>query len=213
LRKASIHVAAVKPFASGVEANTPWQDDDAKLLAEACGALELSQVSPQRFRAPLAPLTAAQLEGRDVDVTAAIDAVKQSLSRYAFTVVEGVGGVAVPLTENTLVSDFARSVQLPVLVVARSDLGTINHTLLTVEHLRARECEVVGVVFVRHTAGEMSDAERTSPAVIEQIADIRNFGMVPYAGSLPNASTPASALLELPVECAAIQNLVEFLIA
>jgi dethiobiotin synthetase len=208
LRAIGILVAASKPFATGVQPDTPWQDDDAKLLAAAAGIQNLSLVSPNRFTAPLAPVTAAELENRAIDIGATAQAIRQTIQAHQFTVVEGVGGAAVPITSEYLVSDFARELQLPVLVVARSDLGTINHTLLTIEHLRNRGCDVLGIIFVRHNAGELSQAEATAPIVIQQFSKLPSFGMVPHVPALPGAATASEALELLPSQSAAIQALV-----
>lgn len=199
LRKRGLPTGMVKPFATGVHADADWREDDAQLLRASTGNQQsLESISPLRFRHPLAPISAAQMESRSVDLDAARSAVKAVLKQYPFTVVEGVGGAAVPLTEAVLASDFAASLDLPVLVVSRTDLGTINHTLLTLEHLRSRGCRIYGLIFVRHCAGEASLAEKTGPAVAARLAEVPFFGVVPCVEKLLLAQTVEEAVAALP---------------
>lgn len=133
-----------KPIASGATEGSDTDD-----LRRWCG--HLADVLPPRyvFDAPLSPHVAARLEHRRVTP----DAVLESLVEYAVTeperslIIEGIGGVLVPLTDDGyLLSHLVAELHLPCLVVARSTLGTINHTLLTLEALRQRGIEIAGVV-------------------------------------------------------------------
>lgn len=207
-RERGIDVGVCKPFASGAVPGCDWRDDDALLLKEAAGCSDpLSEISPQRFAAPLAPLSAARLEARIVDVEAALRSAREVIGRHRVTIIEGVGGIAVPLTENVLVSDFARELGVPVLIVASSALGTINHSLLTIEHLRARKVEISGIIFVRGNNGALSLAETTGPDVVVELGGVESFGIVPFCGDLNNAQTAAEAASGLPWDCAAIRLL------
>ena len=123
-----------KPVQSGSEADTDW-------LRQVTG-LPADRVWPEsyRLRAPLSPHEAARREGVHIDM----DQFK--LPEQERLVVEGAGGVMVPLNDKHLMVDLIVDLALPVLVVARSELGTINHTLLTLDQLRRRGCELLGVV-------------------------------------------------------------------
>ncbi|MGI8907155.1 MAG: dethiobiotin synthase [Candidatus Sumerlaeaceae bacterium] len=207
LRLRGIAVGAIKPVATGVNEDSAWQDDDAKLLAAASGETDLRQVSPCRMAVPVAPLTAGRLAATPIDIDHLLHKVRERITANEFTVVEGVGGAAVPLTDNTLLSDFAAEVGLPVLVVARTDLGTVNHTLLTIEHLRSRGCVLHGLVFVRHSRGSPSVAETTGPKLATEISGLIDFGTVPYCGDLQAMSRPRDAVDKLPIFSDAIQTL------
>jgi dethiobiotin synthetase len=147
-----------------------------------------------------------------VDVDSLRQHVASLLSVNEFTVVEGVGGAAVPIAPGVLVSDFAASIDLPVLVVARTDLGTVNHTLLTAEHLRARGCRVHGMIFTHHHPGGLSLAESTGPSLAADWAQIKNFGTVPFCPELINYATAAAAVAALPVTSDSIVSLTEWLL-
>ena len=214
LRMRGADVVAAKPFASGCTPGCDWRDDDAQLLMAASRCDEpLDAVSPQRFAHPLAPATAAALEDRRVDIAGALDAMRALAARHSIVLVEGVGGVAVPLHGGTLASDFARQLGAPALVVARTALGTINHTLLTLEHLRARGVAVAGVVFVRHQSGPLSLAEETGVPLACNLAGTPCHGIVPHVDAFARAVSLDEAVDALPALCDAVQELAERIIA
>ena len=103
--------------------------------------------APQIFEFPASPHFAAAREGRAVDVERIADAVRQVAAKYDVTLVEGAGGLAVPLTEDLLTVDFAAGQNWPVLLVASGHLGSLNHILLSLEALRARKMRLAGVVW------------------------------------------------------------------
>jgi dethiobiotin synthetase len=208
LASAGVDVGATKPFASGIDVDAPDELSDVCYLQRAAGLHEpLEKVCPARFRLPLAPVNAARLEEKNIDVEAVCQAVRDYARGHEFTIVEGIGGIAVPLAGHYLVSDFALQLGLPVLVVARSALGTINHTLLTVEHLKSRGLNIFGVVFNRLAPGPLTLAEQVGPPLAAQLADVRDFGIVPYAEAATNDMPPP--IENLPVWSSAIRSIVE----
>ena len=123
-----------KPVQSGADADADWLRRVTGLPAE--------RVLPEtyRLRAPLSPHEAARREGVQIEMS------RFALPKKERLIVEGAGGVMVPLDDQHLMVDLMVDLGLPVLVVARSELGTINHTLLTLEQLRRRGCSLLGVV-------------------------------------------------------------------
>jgi len=106
----------------------------------------LDEIAPFRFARPVAPLVAARAEGRELTLDQVHARVKQLATRHELTLVEGAGGVLVPVGEGWTILDLAAALAMPVLVVARPGLGTVNHSLLTVEVLRRAGLDVAGVV-------------------------------------------------------------------
>ena len=140
LKKSGINIGVFKPFATG-------NFDDAKSLIKAAGVKETAQsVTPEFYKAPMSPYMSAKLEGKTVNVNNALAKYKQLAKKHDFMVVEGVGGLMVPLKETFFVDDFIKRLNLPVIVVASHALGTLNHTMLTVERLRARKVKILGVI-------------------------------------------------------------------
>jgi adenosylmethionine-8-amino-7-oxononanoate aminotransferase len=175
LRRRGIDTGVMKAAATGVP-----PDDDADLLRAAAECDDPPElVSPLRLRDPLAPAVAADREGRVPDPAVIRRAFEALAVRHAFTVVEGTGGLLVPLAWGFTVADLARDLGLPLLVVARAGLGTLNHAALTVEAARARGIPVLGVVLNRAEEGPAGLAEETNPAALERLAGVRVLGTVP----------------------------------
>jgi dethiobiotin synthetase len=138
-------------------------NEDAQLLADASGQ-SAEQITPFVFREPAAPPVAAACEGRQLSF---FDIHRATFTTSEALLVEGVGGLLCPLTDRETVADFAFTLGLPLVVVARRSLGTLNHTLLTLEVARARRLRVVGVV-VCETTAPSSVAEYTAVDELRQ---------------------------------------------
>jgi dethiobiotin synthetase len=180
-RAGGLDVVAMKPAQSGL---TPGEPSDAERLRAACGGIEpLEAICPYTFGAPLAPAVAARIEGRALSFDAVLAAARALAARHAAILVEGAGGLLVPLTDEHTYADLAVALGLPVLVVARAGLGTVNHTALTVEALRARGLALAGIVLnrtaaaddpsVAHNAGEIARMTGSEPiATLPHVGDI-----------------------------------------
>jgi dethiobiotin synthetase len=145
-------VGVLKPVATGAvrEASGLSCDDARRLVAALGGGVPLDRVSPILFEEPLAPPVAARRAGQPLLPGAVLRAVGEALdwwtSRADVVVVEGVGGFLCPLAEGATVADLAIALDFPLVIVARRGLGTLNHTLLTVEAARRRGLRIAGVV-------------------------------------------------------------------
>jgi dethiobiotin synthetase len=171
---AGLGVGVLKPAASGAEPGPSgglvW--GDAEALAAAVGGAPRERVAPLVFKAPLAPPVAARQAGQTLRWDDLWRSSREALEWWAddrqaeVVVVEGVGGWLCPLAEEATVADLAARLDYPVLVVARRGLGTINHTLLTVEAITRRGLRVAGVVLNGSGPTADSVAEATNPAEI-----------------------------------------------
>jgi dethiobiotin synthetase len=174
LRARGHSVGVVKPIQSGARAGDPY--GDAMLLKRWTGVSELAEeIAPYSFAAPLAPLVAAELEGRAVDCADAVARVRGVAERYEAVVVEGAGGFLVPVGEDWTIADLAAALGLPLLVVARAGLGTVNHTALTVLAARRLGLEPVGVVL----NGAADESSPDNARLIEQLAGVPVRGRTP----------------------------------
>ena len=134
---------------------------------------------PYRFHLPASPEVAARAEGATIDV-ARIAAAYAALAADAdFTIVEGAGGLLVPVAPGLLMADLAARLGLPLLIVARASLGTVNHTLLTLEAARARGLPVAGVVLSRAVESAGAD-EATNPGAIARHGRVTILGVFPH---------------------------------
>ncbi|MDQ3588312.1 MAG: dethiobiotin synthase [Actinomycetota bacterium] len=138
-------VAAFKPVVTGLDEQPGKWPPDHELLASVTGQAP-SEVSPYRFGPAFSPHLAAELAGGELDPGELVSAARAAADRADVLVVEGVGGLLVPLTPDYSVRDLCAELDLPLILAARPGLGTINHTLLTVEAARAAGLEVAAVV-------------------------------------------------------------------
>lgn len=192
LREQRIDAVGFKPVATG-EVGGSW--GDAVALHEASGKVEpIEKICPLRFALPLAPTIAAAREGIDPDVSLARSILANLCGRHDAVIVEGVGGVLCPLDRHTLVVDFAAQIGFPVLVVCPAQLGSINHTLLTIREIERAKLRVAGVIMnVTHPA----DAPLALGAKeeIERISGSRVLAVLPYFGTSEDPDAPRSALV------------------
>jgi len=208
LRESGRDVGVFKPVASGcVRRREGLVSEDAEFLAKAAEAPEtLEEISPIRFEAPLAPTVAAARAGVEMDLEPMWKAWRRLRDTHEILLVEGIGGILCPVTPAMSVADLAKEFRLPLLVVARSGLGTINHTALAIEAARARGLAVAGVVINRYNHESPDLAEMTSPDEIQRVTGVRVLGLVPEdratdfrAGVVgPDA---LAAVRQLPLKC------------
>ncbi|MHB9155084.1 MAG: dethiobiotin synthase [Endomicrobiales bacterium] len=164
LREYGISTTVFKPLAT-------WDREDAKKLIEVSGTTEpLEKVNPVFLKYPLAPMVSAQLSGKTVDLNLIWKTFAEFKKKYEFTVVEGIGGLMVPIKRRYFVLDMIKRLSLPAIVVGRPFLGTINHTLLTVDKLRQQGVEIAGIVLSCRQSSTL--AEKTNPEVIRQLTGL-----------------------------------------
>lgn len=164
LSDAGRDVGVMKPVASGCSVRRgELFCEDAEFLRRAARCDEpIDMICPIRLRAPLAPDVAARLEGRRIDLRPVWRAYASLRRRHECVIVEGAGGLLVPITDRTTMADLAEKIGLPLVVVVRPSLGTINHTMLTVEAARRRGLSMLGLV-VNRFPQRPGLAERTNP--------------------------------------------------
>ena len=184
MRRRGLDAGAMKPIETGVGAEGPL---DAQALRSAAAATEpLEEICPQTFALPAAPTVAAASEGRDVEMKPIRDAFARLRQRHEWLVVEGAGGLLVPAARGLTMADLCREFELPLLIVGRAALGTINHTLLTLEAAKARKLPVAGVV-ISHSGGRLSEADQANLEALRDALGARLVGEIPPLrdGELP----------------------------
>lgn len=180
LRRRGVNVGVMKPVACG-----GWEDS--AFLKRSAGVDDpLDEITPVYFKAPLAPWPASRLERRNFDWKKLDAAYRRLRRKYDFLIVEGVGGLLVPLTRTQSVPHLIRRLKLPVVIVARLGLGTLNHTLLTLAEARRQRLNVRGVI-LNETAPMRGGrlAEKTNPPLIRRLGKVPILGIVRYAGRKP----------------------------
>jgi dethiobiotin synthetase len=192
LTAAGCRVGVLKPVATGaVRVNGSLRSEDAERLAESIGGgVPLECVAPLQYEAPLAPSVAARMQGRPLSFVDVERALAEPLAWWAeraeILVVEGVGGLLCPLAEAATVADLAVAFDFPLVVVARRGLGTLSHTLLTVEAARWRGLRVAGVL--------LNAAEPTTDSLVERTNAeelTRRLPGIAILAELPHGADPA----------------------
>jgi dethiobiotin synthetase len=178
---------AFKPIACG-----PGGRTDAKTFARLMKA-PLGTVNPIYLAHPLAPLIAARLEHRRIDLRRIFASYQLLTANYSPLLVEGAGGLLVPIKRKYYVADLARELKLPVIIVSRLSLGTINHTLLTVRQAQATGLKVAGII-LNDTHGRRSLAERTNIRIIPELCGVPLLGVVAHSRQ-PDVRSIAEKLL------------------
>jgi dethiobiotin synthetase len=191
LRADGVDVAAFKPVVTGLDEPEPGRPADHELLAAASGR-PAAEVTRHRFGPPVSPHLAAELAGTVLE-PAALGAAVQALRADA-VIVEGVGGLLVPLTLGYTIRDLAVDLGWPVVVAARPGLGTINHSLLTVESARAAGLDVRAVVVTPWPA-EPSVMQRSNVEAIArlgavEVATLGAVGVAPAQLARAGATLP-----------------------
>jgi dethiobiotin synthetase len=198
LRQRPLNVGVMKPIETGIPGNGAGSDAE-RLLAGAAAKDPLELVTPFRFPAPLAPLAAARQAGSTIALDRILAAYRTLAAKHAFMLVEGIGGVLVPITEGSDVRDLISQMELPVLVVGRASIGGVNHALLTIEALRQRHIPVLGVVLNRPcgTAGseEQSEQEASTVALVKERSGVFVAGPLHYDATLDRGGTAALSRL------------------
>jgi len=188
-RAQGFDVGVMKPVATGgrrlaVNGHVQWVSDDARQLVRAAASDDAwSLVNPICYREPLAPLTASQRCRRPIALRKILQAFTALRDRHEVLLVEGIGGLLVPLTARVHVAQLAKQLGLPVLIVARTGLGTLNHTLLSIACAEQHGLSLAGIVFNqerRSSASMARVAEQTNPAVLRQLTRVPVLGRFPF---------------------------------
>ena len=182
-------VAALKPVATGaIMTAEGWHSEDVEKLREAIGIpVPTECLCPLIYEEPLAPCVAARRAGRPLlepDFNRAIQkALEWWAERSEVMVIEGIGGFMCPLTETSTLADMAIKLDYPLVVVARNALGTLNHTLLTIEAARSRGLRIAGIVLNSAQAGSGNEGESSNHwELAARLPGVAILADVPHGG-------------------------------
>jgi dethiobiotin synthetase len=190
-RAMGMDVGVMKPVATGAyrkaraDGSYDLRSEDVDELIEAADSHDdLRVVCPVRFEPPLAPLAAARVTGEEISPERILAAYDSLRKKHDLMVVEGIGGLVVPLERDYFVSDLIRDFGLPAVVVARPGLGTLNHTILTVKHARNRAIRVLGIIINHAEKEDRSQAATTNVTILEQCCGVPVLQVVRHTSDL-----------------------------
>ena len=181
LKRFGRSVGVMKPIETGTSPSRVERSDAARLRAAVESEETLGAICPYQFEQPVAPLAAAQMERRTIDLRVIRQVYRLLVNRYDYVVVEGIGGVRVPIAPKVDVMDLIRSLKLPVVVVGRSGLGGINHALLVIDALRRRRITPIALVLNRTGPVRSATMRLQEKTTLEALREQQ----VPVSGPLP----------------------------
>jgi dethiobiotin synthetase len=159
-----------KPAQSGVQLGHP--DADSYQLKQWSGAdMDEREIATYTLSQPVAPALAAELEGSEIEIPKLLKAHDELSMRFAQLLIEGAGGIAVPLGRDFLIADLAKALGHPIIIVARPNLGTVNHTLLTISYARQMGLEILGVILNGYPQTEWMEREATTSSDSQAIVE------------------------------------------
>jgi dethiobiotin synthetase len=191
-------VGVMKPFEAGLMLRgkdlLPW---DAICLKEASGSQDdMGLINPYAFEAPLSPLAASEEENIHIDLEM-LDRIYQSLlKKHEILLVEGAGGILVPIRKDFFFVDLIKRWNVPVLVVSRLGIGTINHTLLTCRYLKEEGIRVVGVI-LNDSDSKTDPSKKSNPEILTRYLDVPLLGVFPYEEALVRSERPREVLASI----------------
>jgi len=193
-------VGVMKPVETGcVMRDDALYPEDGWRLKEASGCAEtIEQICPYRLPDPLAPSIAAERAGVRIDIDRMLTVLEEIKGAHDITLVEGAGGLMVPLVPSYTFADFARVAKLPVIVVAANKLGVINHLLLSLEHASCKGLTVLGYVLNR-ISDEPSIAVETNREVLLGMTGVPCLGELPFQAPAVEVSNPVELELDLRI--------------
>jgi dethiobiotin synthetase len=146
-----------------------WPEDGSFLREASDEKADVGEIVPYRYSLPASPARAALTEKQTINTTDLVDRIRASVRDADLTVIEGAGGLMVPINLDTNMIDLAQLLGYPVILTARMRLGTINHTLLSLEALERRNLPVVAIV-LSHISPEVGPEEEFTPQDVERLA-------------------------------------------
>jgi dethiobiotin synthetase len=189
LKKRGVNVGVMKPVESGGRADSEVYVS----VIDTGDPLEL--INPYYFSLPVSPHQAAREEGKEVKYEVLENAYNSLRSKYEFLIVEGAGGFFCPFSETLLAADVMEKFGLPILVIAKPQVGTINHILLTLECARRRDLPVVGVIINHTQDASGAVAAKSKPEEFTRFTDTLLLGAVPYIGRIGQRGVNIGAIV------------------
>lgn len=199
IKAKGIDVGIMKPVASGAT----WHDgklvsNDVRFLVNAAKSNDdLDVICPVCIEPPLAPLSATLLYNIEIKIEKIHDAYIKLCKKHDFVIVEGVGGILAPITDNYLVSDMIKAFGMSAVIVSRPGLGTINHSLLTINEAKRNGLEIKGFIINGMDEKHSGSAEKSNPEVIARLSGVPLLGILPFDPKVDESLLKAGDIVQL----------------
>ena len=186
IKKLGINVGVMKPVATGMPQKSGFKSSDVSLLCHACGVDDSEDlVNPIFMPIPSSPYDASKMLNIEFKPEIIFEKFEKLKQKYEMLLVEGIGGIMTPLSKDFFVADMIKKMQLETIIVTRSTLGTLNHTMMTVNTCRDYEIPVKGII-INNYDEKGSPVEKNSPLTIHEITKIPILGIIPFVRDYQN---------------------------
>jgi len=180
LRKRGIDVGVMKPIASGIPQKTGFKSSDVRLLCEAAGITDSEEIiNPIFLPIPTSPYDATKILNLPVDMPLIFEKFQNLIKTHEMLLVEGIGGIMTPITKNFFVADMIKAMALDTIIVTRSTLGTLNHTIMTLRMCKDYEIPAKGLI-VNYFDEKGGPAEKNAPSTLYELTGIPILGIIPF---------------------------------
>jgi len=182
LSKMNVNVGVMKPFASGYKATDDSISDDVKILMKYSGVNDsVDLVNPYFFEIPTSPYDACKQLNLEIDISSVVDSYKQLASIHDVVIVEGIGGIMTPISKNYFVSDLISDLQMNTIIVTGSKVGTVNHLMLTYQHVKEKNLHLDGFI-INQNAFDGYESSNLKQQIID-LTGHTVYGTIPYQKS------------------------------
>jgi len=211
LRLRNMKAIPMKPVQTGcAEGSVPDLDYALSMAKISVPSDTYRLMAPYTFKPACSPHLAAERANTEIDLSEIVIAARTLTQSDSFLLVEGAGGIMVPLNRRETMLDLMNALKLPVLLVARPGLGTINHTLLSIRTLRSDGLDIAGVVFISTTNQPIAFIEQDNFKTVEQFGKVPVLGHIPYSPALATTTPCFDDLPEsIPSEIKKIVDAIE----
>ena len=189
IKKLGVDVGVMKPIATGNPQKNGFKSSDAYLLSHASEVKDPEElVNPIFMPIGVSPYDACKMLNLFFDKKLILDKFRELQNKHQMLLVEGIGGILTPLTKDYFVSDMIKDMGLETIIVTRSTLGTLNHTMMTVRTCHDYKIPIKGII-INNYDEKGGSAEANSPSTIHEITDIPILGILPYVRDYQTFST------------------------
>ena len=180
MKKHGIDVGVMKPVATGFPQKNGFKSHDVSVLCNACGVDDTEDmINPIFMPIPASPYDACKILDILFDKKLILDKFAELQNKHEILFVEGIGGILTPLTKNYFVADMIKDMGLETIIITRSTLGTLNHTMMTVKTCHDYQIPIKGII-INNYDKDGGPAENNSPSTIHEITNIPILGILPY---------------------------------
>ena len=202
IKSKGIDVGIMKPVASGaISHNGRLISNDVRFLVNSIRSKDdLDIICPVCIKPALSPFAASLCYDMEIDIEKIHDAYIKLCKKHDIVIIEGIGGVLVPITDNYMVSDMMKAFDLPVVIVARPGIGTINHSLLTINEIKRNELLIKGFIINGMDMEPTGLAEKTNPLIISRLSGVPLLGTLPFDPKVDESLPETGDIIQLALE-------------